>query len=63
MHIFITLLVIIIFHVIVTHTYVSVFFVFGFNRKGWVSYSIVVEEIKDVDYTGTDVGGNSPKIK
>ena len=39
------------------------FFVFGFNRKGWVSYSIVVEEIKDVDYTGTDVGGNSPKIK
>lgn len=31
------------------------FFVFGFNRKGWVSYSIVVEEIKDVDYTGADV--------
>lgn len=30
-------------------------FVFGFNRKGWVSYNIVLEEIKDVDYTGTDV--------
>lgn len=35
--------------------FIFIFFIFGFNRKGWVSYSIVVEEIKDVDYTGTDV--------
>ena len=33
MHIFITLLVIIIFHVIVTHTYVSVFLFLGLTGK------------------------------